>query len=172
MTQNSLVTEELRGWIGRATGRQVLETLSASDVRRYVDATGDANPLWLDDAYAQAAGYQSRLLPPVMVGWLPFSVRERRADELDLRSQMTLPDGYTNVRNASSEVEWLLPVCLGEHLTCETSVVDITAREGRLGLGIYITQETRFYNEEGSIVLRRVQTTVVLPAPSPSVEGG
>ncbi len=45
----SLITEELRGWIGRATSLRLLELLTFSDIRRYVDATGDANPLWLDD---------------------------------------------------------------------------------------------------------------------------
>ena len=63
----SIVTPELRSWIGRHGRLAQLETMSASDVRRYVDATGDANPLWLDDDFARSAGYPSRLLPPTLV---------------------------------------------------------------------------------------------------------
>ena len=72
----SIITPELRNWIGRNSALAHLETMSASDVRRYVDATGDANPLWLDDDFARSAGYRSRLLPPTLVGWVPFSMKE------------------------------------------------------------------------------------------------
>ncbi len=57
-----ILTEEVRPWIGRTTEPMLLpEEISASDVRRYVDATGDCNPLWIDDAAARAAGYRERL---------------------------------------------------------------------------------------------------------------
>jgi acyl dehydratase len=51
----SMITLELRNWIGRKSPLIRLEIMSASDARRYVDATGDANPLWLDDTFARAA---------------------------------------------------------------------------------------------------------------------
>ena len=54
----SILTPELRSWIGRSSRPAQLETMAASDVRRYVDATGDANPLWLDDDFARSAGYR------------------------------------------------------------------------------------------------------------------
>jgi acyl dehydratase len=43
------------------------EPISASDVRRYAEATGDANPLWLDDAFARSVGYRGHPVPPMMV---------------------------------------------------------------------------------------------------------
>ena len=75
-SSESILTPELRSWIGRRSRLAQLETISTSDVRRYVDATGDANPLWLDDDFARSAGYRSRLLPPTLVGWVPFSMKE------------------------------------------------------------------------------------------------
>ena len=42
---DTVITPELREWIGRKTPLRPLEIISAADVRRYVDATGDANPL-------------------------------------------------------------------------------------------------------------------------------
>jgi acyl dehydratase len=91
----SVITPELRGWIGRKSALAQLETMSASDVRRYIDATGDANPLWLDDEFARAAGYQSRLLPPTLVGWVPFSIKEGESASgsaaTDLRRRLPLP---------------------------------------------------------------------------------
>ena len=49
-----IITSELRNWIGRKSPLTPLEIMTAPDVRRYVDATGDANPLWLDDEFARA----------------------------------------------------------------------------------------------------------------------
>jgi acyl dehydratase len=164
----SIITPELRGWIGRKSPLTRLEIMSVSDVRRYVDATGDANPLWLDDAFARAAGYRSRLLPPTLVGWVPFSMREgdstSAADATDLRRQLPLPEGYTNVRNAGSETEWLQPAYVGEQLSAQSRIVDIVARQGRAGLGIYITQEEEILNSQAQIVMRRRHTVATFPA--------
>jgi acyl dehydratase len=164
----SIITPELRSWIGRKSPLANLEIMSASDVRRYVDATGDANPLWLDDEFARAAGYPSRLLPPTLVGWVPFSMKEgetaSRYDNIDLRRQLPLPGDYTNVRNASSETEWLQPAYVGEQLSMRGVIVDIVARQGRAGLGIYITQEEQILNARQEIVMRRRHTVAVFPA--------
>jgi acyl dehydratase len=164
---SSIITPELRASIGQQSPARLLEVVSASDVRRYIDATGDANRLWLDDEFARAAGYRARLLPPILVGWVPFSFRESteraNADPMDLRRQLPLPPGYTNVRNAGSETEWIAPVYLGEQLLTRSCIVDIVAREGHAGLGIYITQEEQVLNSDEQFVLRRRHTLAVFP---------
>ena len=160
----SIITAELRNWVGRKSPLVQLEIMSASDVRRYVDATEDANPLWLDDEFARAAGYQSRFLPPTLVGWVPFSVKEGDSvDTTDMRRQPPLPTGYTNVRNAGSETEWLQPAYLGQQLSAQSHIVDIVARQGRAGLGIYITQEERILNSRQQIVMLRRHTVAMFP---------
>ena len=164
------ITEELRGWIGKTTPVKPLELITASTVRRYADATGDNNSLWLDDDFARSAGYRGRILPPLLVGWLPFSIKRRDDsmgfDAADLRRHLPLPEAYTNVRNArnvSVEFEWLREVYLGEELFTESSIADIAAREGKRGWGIYVTQENRILDERHDVVLRRRQTIVLLP---------
>ena len=42
--------------------------------------------------------------------------------------------------------------------------MDIVARQGRAGLGIYITQEEQILNARQEIVLRRRHTVAVFPA--------
>ncbi|MBI2357674.1 MAG: MaoC family dehydratase N-terminal domain-containing protein [Deltaproteobacteria bacterium] len=165
--EKSVITEELRAWIGRTSPVQPLELLSASDVRRYVDATGDANPLWLDDDFARSLGHRGRLLPPLLVGWIPFSLKEQEASDklasFDLRRQLPVPENYTNVRNAGNETEWLKPVCLGEQLSSQSRIVDVVERRGKMGTGIYITQEERVFNREQDVVLLRRHTIALFP---------
>lgn len=164
---DAIIAPELCAWIGRKTPLRQLEIISAADVRRYVDATGDANPLWLDDDFARSAGYRSRILPPTLVGWVPFSFKEdterANADPTDLRRQLPLPSEYTNVRNAGSETEWVEPAYLGDQLSTQSSIVDITARQGKAGLGIYISQEEQVLNSQQQIVLRRRHTLAAFP---------
>jgi acyl dehydratase len=166
-TAESIITPELRAWIGRKSPLVRLEIMTASDVRRYVDATGDTNPLWLDDEFARAAGYRGRLLPPTLVGWVPFSFREGpgkdASDITDFRRQLPLPKKYTNVRNAGSETEWTQPVYLGEPLSTQSCILDIVARQGRAGLGIYVTQEEQILNTQQEIVTRRRHTVALFP---------
>ena len=159
----ALISDELRRCIGRKGPVRALETLSASDVRRYVDATGDTNPLWLDDDFARSAGYKGRLLPPILVGWTPFSIKEPEgnASSFDVRRQLPVPAAYTNVRNAGSETEWVKPVHLGEPLTCQSRIIDITAREGRMGVGIYVTQVEEVRNAESELVFTRRHTVAL-----------
>ena len=165
-TVESIISEELRRCIGYSGPVRSLEPLTASDVRRYVDATGDTNPLWLDDGFARSAGYKGRLLPPILVGWTPFSLKEPedgRGSTIDVRRQLPVPAAYTNVRNAGSETEWLKPVPLGEPLSCRSHIVDITAREGTTGVGIYVTQAEEVRNGEGELVFTRRHTVALFP---------
>src|SRR5262249_46261772 len=160
----SIITAELRNWVGRKSPLVQLEIMSASDVRRYVDATGDANALWLDDEFARAAGYQSRLLPPTLVGWVPFSMKEGdSADTTDMRRQLPLPTGYTNVRNAEPKPEGWHPVKKEKHLPPKTKFVKFVARKGRAGLEINTPKEKQFLNPRQQIVMRRRHTVAVFP---------
>jgi acyl dehydratase len=174
-----LVTAELRSWVGKTTPLKPLELITASTVRRYVDATGDDNPLWLDDAFARSVGYAGRILPPLLVGWLPFSIKRRDSsmgfDAADLRLHLPLPQAYTgarNARNVSVEFEWLRPVHLGEELFSESSITDIVTRQGKRGWGIYVSQENRILDSRHDIVLRRLQTIVLLPEAKFADAGG
>ena len=113
---DTVITPALREWIGRKTPLRPLEIISAADVRRYVDATGDANPLWLDDDSARDAGYRSRILPPTLVGWVPSASKKARSAPIPIRRicvancrcQANTPTCATRVRRPSgfSRLTW------------------------------------------------------------------
>ena len=163
-TVDTLITDELRSWIGRSSQRLPLpEAVSASDIRRYVDATEDRNPLWLDDDAARAAGYKGRVVPPMLVLELTRRAEDESGDGADWWHKLPLPPDYTDTRNAGGELEWLTPVYVGDRLALESSIVDIVARQGRAGLGIYVTREERVSNQRNEVVLKRRQTLARFP---------
>ena len=97
LTEADVITDEVRGWIGHTSEPQALpEEIAAVDVRRFCEATGDRNPLWLDDDAARAAGYRARILPPMMVVGLSW----RLADGSGAQHQIPLPEIYSDRRNA------------------------------------------------------------------------
>jgi acyl dehydratase len=158
----AVVTPQVRAWIGRTTEPMPLpEEICASDIRRYVDATGDRNPLWLDDAAARAAGYRARIVPPMLIidlGWRLKSLEAGR-----LWHHVPLPPDYTDTRNADIEIEWLSEVYIGDRLSIAHRIVDIVARAGRRGLGVYITRETEFRAQDARLLARVRQTVVRFP---------
>lgn len=160
---DAVLTPEVRSWVGQMSEPIALpEPVSASDLRRYINATGDRNPLWLDDEFAKMVGYKARILPPMMVIDLSWRLQEGEDGRL-WHHNIPLPPNYIDTRNAENEIEWLSEVYVGETLVLTHRVTDIVARGGRRGLGVYITRETEFRTVDGRIVARLRQTVVRFP---------
>ena len=159
---DTILTAEVRAWIGRTSELTPLpEEISASDVRRYIEATGDRNPLWIDDAAARSAGYRGRMLPPMLLTELIWRLKQTELGRFTDR--VPLPEIYSDTRNADNELEWFEPVYIGDRLSIRHRIADIVARQGRAGLGVYITRETDYVRQDGKLVARVKQTIVRLP---------
>jgi uncharacterized protein len=159
---DAVITDEVRTWIGRSTDLMPLpEEVAASDVRRYVEATGDHNPLWLDDEVARSAGYRGRIVPPMLV--IDLVWRLKNNDRGRMTDRVPLPSNYIDTRNVETEIEWLEPVYVGDRISIRHRIRDIVARSGRRGLGVYITRETEYVGPDGRLVSRVVQTVARFP---------
>ena len=49
----ALLTDELRGWIGREVSYTAREEIGRASIRYFALAIGDENPLYIDEAYAR-----------------------------------------------------------------------------------------------------------------------
>jgi acyl dehydratase len=159
---DALITDQVRAWIGRTSELMPLpEEVAASDVRRYVEATGDRNQLWLDDATARSAGYRGRVVPPMLV--IDLVWRLKTTDAGRMTDRVPLPPNYIDTRNVETEMEWLEPVYVGDRLSVRHRIRDIVARPGRRGIGVYITRETEYVRTDGTLVARVLQTVARFP---------
>ena len=64
MASKSLVTDEIRSWIGRETPPWTLE-VSRLDIKRFAVATDDLNPLYMDEERAKQSRYGDLIAPPL-----------------------------------------------------------------------------------------------------------
>jgi acyl dehydratase len=159
---DAVITDETRAWIGRSSELMPLpEEVAASDVRRYAEATGDHNPLWLNDEVARSAGYRGRVVPPMLV--IDLVWRLKHTDAGRMTDRVPLPANYIDTRNVDTEMEWLEPVYIGDRISIRHRIRDIVARPGRRGLGVYISRETEYVRDNGRLVARVVQTVVRFP---------
>ncbi len=165
VTAENIITDELRAYIGTTLDPVPLpEAVYPSDVRRFVEATDDRNPLWLDDDYARSVGYKGRVVPPMLVIQLYRRANPEGSDSNQMWPGLVLPEGYTDTRNAGAEIEWLEPVYIGDHLTLQNKMTDIYARQGRRALIVYLVRECTIRNQRGEVVVRLHSTTAKLPA--------
>ena len=92
------------------------------------------------------------------LGW-----RLKASESGRLWHRVPLPPRYTDTRNADTEIEWLGEVYIGDRLAIQHRITDIVARQGRRGLGVYISRETLFGTQDGRTVARVHQTIVRFP---------
>jgi hypothetical protein len=164
------ILNALRRWIGhesepvRAPG-----PIEWSDVRRYVNAAGDGNPLWGAVDPESNPSRVGALAPPAMI--LDILRPEPGRDVIDNRGEREFPSlgglaativvpGERGRLNASTDIEWIRPLRIGDWLTVRFKITDIALKDGRTGAAVFITEERRYSDQSGQPVAVVHQTTV------------
>jgi 3-hydroxybutyryl-CoA dehydratase len=129
-------------------GRQAsfTKTFTDEDVRRFIEITGDVNPLHVDDAFAAGTRFGRRILH----GMLSASI-------LSTMVGMLLPGPGAIYR--SQTIRFLRPVYVGDTLTAHFAVRSVDREKHRLEIDSWIE------NQDGQRVLEGVCEVGLLPAP-------
>ncbi len=67
MTTKSLITDEMRAWIGKPLKSGITFEVEKSAIRNMAEAMNYLNPLYVDEAYAKSKGHPSVLAPPMFL---------------------------------------------------------------------------------------------------------
>lgn len=116
------------------------KTVTDADIVKFAEATGDANPVHLDDAYARGTPFGGRIAHGLLTAGLVSAVLANR-----------LPGPGTVY--LSQTLEFKAPVRPGDTVTAEVEVLEVTGRRARLA--------TRCLLADGTLVL--TGEAVVLP---------
>lgn len=132
-----------RSLIGRES-EPVVHEVEKGAVRRFAEALGDPNPIYVDEVAARAAGYPSLVAPPTFP--VALTTNERFRHSLDL--------GTRSILHGEQQFEFTRPVVAGERITVKSKVADVQERAGASGPMDVIILEDEGRDEKGELVFR------------------
>ncbi|MHA3792722.1 FAS1-like dehydratase domain-containing protein [Sphingomonas sp. YL-JM2C] len=137
--------ERARTWVGRpasmpATAR---DPVNLPMIRRWCEAMGETNPVYLDEAAARAAGHPGIVAPPAMLDvWAmaPYRPGGRTAEEGMAVLGLFDDAGYTGVVATNVRQDYARYLTLGEVVTSTPIVADVSdEKRTALGIGHFVT---------------------------------
>jgi 3-oxoacyl-[acyl-carrier protein] reductase len=131
--------------------QSLVKTITESDVRKFVEMTGDDNPLHVNRAYAESTAFKD-IVVHGMLG----------ASFISTVIGTKLPG--TGALWVSQNIEFLLPVRLGDVLTISCTVLKKHERERLLEL------DTRILNQNQQVVLTGQGKVKLLTTAAPAVQ--
>lgn len=147
-----VLTEAVCSALGRESEPVTFE-VERGDIRRFVEAIEDPNPLYTDERYARKTRYGGIIAPPTFL--TAISNRKWVAENV-----MALDCPLKRILNAGNEIEMFQPIRPGDRITVRTKFVDAFVREGRSGKVLFLVYESTYTNQFGELVARTRGTFV------------
>ncbi len=132
------ITLDLKRLIGQAS-EPVVNEVEKGAIRKFAEAIGDPNPIWVDDAAAAQFGG--------IMGTPTFFTTIRAGPPPHLEFKFGRVDVATG-----REVEYFKPIRPGDKITAKTSLVALEEKQGRQGPMVFYTYETELTDERGERV--------------------
>lgn len=159
--EQPLLTDAAMAWVGREFALPAA-TVSDESVRRFVVGTGDANPVYLDDDAARAAGYDAAIAPPLICSALCRPVAPRAALTEDGRAEALVPPvGLGRAMAGETEVECLAPIYRGTRVSGRRRLDSLVAKEGKRRRFVVATWRTEYTDERGAVLVRETYRQIL-----------
>jgi acyl dehydratase len=139
-----------RSLVGRES-EPVVHEVEKGAIRRFAEALGDPNPVYVDEAAARAAGYPALVAPPTFP--VVLTANERFRHSLDL--------GTRSVLHGEQQFEYARPVLAGDRITVRSRVADVQERPGASGATDVIVLEDEGRDEKGELVFKTRATLLL-----------
>ncbi len=132
-----------RTLIGRES-EPVVHEVEKGAIRRFAEALGDPNPIYVDEVAARAAGFAALVAPPTFP--VTLTTNERFRHSLDL--------GTRSILHGEQQFEYARPVLAGDRITVRSRVADVQERAGASGPMDVIVIEDEGRDEKGELVFK------------------
>lgn len=143
MTDLRAAVEQVKA-VGKSKPRAGRDPVNLPMIRHWVDAMGDRNPIYVDEAAAHAAGQPGIVAPPAMVQvWTMMGLGGVRPDDDPLGRIITLFDdaGYVGVVATNCEQTYHRYLRLGEEVSVSAELTEVIGpKQTALGEGYFINQ--------------------------------
>ena len=136
--------------IGRES-EPVVHEVERGAIRRFAEAIGDPNPIYVEDEAARQAGHPTVVAPPTF----PFvlTVNERFRHSLDL--------GTRSLLHGEQQFDYGRPIVAGDRITVRSRVADVQERAGASGPMDILVIEDEGKDAQGAFVFRARATLVL-----------
>ncbi len=150
-----MLPEEIKSLIGQTFGTTVFE-IEKESVRRFADAVGDYNPLYVDAEYAGQSRYGSVIAPPGYISsqwyWGSSDKPAGKESNLKISSLMDviralMDAGYHQAVDGGIDYEFFIPVRAGDTITATSLVKDIAERGKGDDRAVFLFTETTYTNQ-------------------------
>jgi acyl dehydratase len=150
MTEETLITPELKAMVGQETDLPGIEAIDRTSIARYAHAISDLDPLYLDEEYAKQTEYGGVVAPPTFLfDIIPASV-EVGDDGRDL-TRIKLP-GYRLARGGN-EYQFFRLVRPGDVVNRKRKIIDVYEKESKkVGTMIFVVYDISYTNQEGELL--------------------
>ena len=156
MTQDSVITDEMRAAVGQESPPYTLE-VDKTAVRTFARAVGHTDLVYYDEEYAKKKGHRSLVCPPGFLGH-PVFIPGQPFAGMGYRSIKT---PLKRVLNGGTEFEYFdEDICAGDVLTATTKLADLRERAGSMGPMLFIISETTYKNQDGKVVAKMTGTAI------------
>jgi len=147
---------------GKSKPRSGRHPVNQPMVDHWLDAIGDRNPIYVDEAAARAAGHPGIVAPPAMIQvWTMAGLGGVRADDDPLGKILGLFDdaGYIGVVATNCEQTYHRYLRPGEEVSVTAELTDVVGpKQTALGEGFFITQKITWWvgDEEVADMMWRI----------------
>ena len=119
-------------------------------IRRFVEAIGDSNPIYVDEEAARAAGHERIPAPPT------FATALRPADPRD-----GMEIDWKKLLHGEQEYRHERPLYAGDQITVVGKIAEAYVKEGKAGVMDMLVTETTGSDERGRVVFRARSLAVI-----------
>ncbi len=129
---------------GGAKPRAARDPVNQPTISNWVEALGDRNPIYVDEAAARAAGHPGIVAPPAMIQvWTMFGLGGERPKDDPMGPIMQLFDdaGYVGVVATNCEQTYHRYLRPGEHVSITSEMGEVVGpKQTALGEGFFVNQ--------------------------------
>jgi hypothetical protein len=166
----SFLTDEVKALIGVETEWSAYsDPISPSEVRRFVHAIMDDNPLYYDESYARGTKYREMVCPPFFFSFAFRPVDRLKTDRdwdayggggANRQALPRVPHGFQRMVNGGSEIDLYKRIRPGKRVRTKARYHDIRERIGSTGPMAIVITETMFQDDDGDLIARARQTAI------------
>ena len=150
MSEDSLLTPDIKAMVGLETNLPNLESIDKTTISRYVQAISDLNPLYIDEEYAKETDYGGIIAPLTFIFDVIPAATEIGDDGRDV-TRIALP-GF-KVARGGNEYQFLEPARPGDVIMRRRKIVDVFERDSKkVGKIIFIVYDTTYSNQDARVL--------------------